>query len=214
MTKKLMLLAAGALAALAFAALPAGASAEEVQAHCAALPCEAVVQSTGNAQLFDTNGNEVLCKKTTGSVKQEALTSTTVKVSLTFDECNNTCENDGAGKIKMEPDPVTGHLITIVKGDPTKVGVLLTNIHTTFKCAFGLITKTVTGNIIGTITNPQCGVAATHHTISFTQTQNGHQTHKTWTGGTFDLDSNGVTASEIAEAHLNYAESNKVTLTC
>ena len=46
MSKKLMLLAAGALSALAFAALPAIASAEELQMHCPSAPCVGTIAAT------------------------------------------------------------------------------------------------------------------------------------------------------------------------
>jgi hypothetical protein len=212
MTKKLILLAAGALTALAFAALPAGASAEEKEAHCSAAPCEGVVQSTGIAILTDDGGSKVECSKTTGTVTQTAATSSTVSVVLTFDECNNDCNNEGSSKITT--NTLTGHIITVTKGDPKTMGILLTGVNTTFKCAFGLVTKTVTGNIIGTITNPECGVAKANHTISFTQSAAGQQTDKTYTGSSFDLLSNGTTASQTGEAHINYAGGKTVTITC
>jgi hypothetical protein len=214
MTKKSMLLAAGALTALAFAALPAGASAEEMLEHCSAAPCEGVVQSTGSAVLTDDGGARVECAKATGSTPQIAATASTAEVVLTFDECNNDCNNEGAGTRKIITNVMTGHLITFTKGNPATAGVLLTGVNVTFKCAFGLVTKTVTGNIIGTITNPECGKAVTHHTIVFSQTGFGQQTDMTYTGSTFDLLTNNTTSALTGEGHVNYAGGKTVTLTC
>jgi hypothetical protein len=221
-----MILAAGALTALAFAALPAVASAEEVQAHCSLATCEGLV-SGGAIKLSDDSGSatgQVSCAKTTGTVTQAAATTTTVSTIITFEECKEPvfgteCRNtDGAGKFVT--NVLTGHLITVVKGDPTKVGILLTGFNVTFECPTLGIKKRITGNLIGTITNPQCGVAASSHTLSFTQTAAGQQTHKTYTGATFDLtigpDNNEdtTTFSLTGEETITYQGGAKVTLTC
>jgi hypothetical protein len=220
MRNKLMLLAAGALTALAFAALPAGASAEEMEAHCSAAPCVSTVESTGHAVLSQAGSIlSVTCAKTTGTVTQTAATSTTVSVVLTFDECNNGCQNEGAGTAKIVTNTMTGHLITVTKGNPATAGILLTGINVTFSCAFG-VEKTVTGNIIGTFENTatMCGKAVSDHTIEFAQTGVGQQTDKTYTGGTFDLTSgshasDGNTASQTGTAHIKHG-AKTVTITC
>jgi hypothetical protein len=216
MTKKLMLLAAGALTALAFAALPAGASAEEMLSHCSATPCEGIVHSTGTAVLTDDAGSKIECTTTTGRVTQTAATSTTVNVILTFEGCNNDCQNEGHGTGRIATPTMVGHLITVTKGNPATAGILLTDVNITLKCTFTFVHKTITGNLIGTIPNPQCGVAATHHTLSFTQAASplGTQADETYTGGTFDLLMNGTTMSLAGEEHINYGGGKKVTITC
>jgi hypothetical protein len=214
MTKKLMLLAAGGLTALAFAALPTGASAEEMQAHCSAAPCEAVVQATGITVKTDDAGSKTECTTTTGAVTQTAATSTTVNLQLTLEGCNNDCQNEGHGTGKISTPTMVGHLITVTKGNPATAGILITGFNVTYKCAFTVVHKTLTGNIIGTMPNPQCGVAATNHTISFTQTAPGQQTDRTYTGNTFDLLSNGTTFALTGEWHLLYGGGKKVTMTC
>jgi hypothetical protein len=224
---KLMLLAAGVLTALAFAALPAGASAEEVEAHCSLATCTGAI-SGGVVTLSDDSGTasgRTSCNKTTGTVTQAAATTTTVSVQLTFEECKEPvfgteCRNaHGAGKITT--NVLTGHLITVTKGDPTKVGILLTGFNITYECPVVGVKRAVTGNLIGTEVNPQCGVAATSHEVSFSQTAAGQQTDKTYTGGTFDLTSGPdeigkdiTTTSLTGNLTLTYQGGAKVTTTC
>jgi hypothetical protein len=214
-----MLLAAGALTALAFAVLPAGAAATEMESHCSAAPCEGAVESTGITVLTDDSGLGLQCGKTTGTVTQTAATSTTVSVLLTLDECKDPfgggCQNEGAGTAKIVTNTMTGHLITVTTGKPETAGILLTGVNITFECTFAG-KKTVTGNIIGTFENTSefCGKATTHHTISFTQSSSGQQTDKTWTGSSFDLLSSGTTASQTATCHVKYAGGKTVTITC
>jgi hypothetical protein len=224
MRKKLMLLAAGALTALAFAALPAGASAQEMEAHCSAAPCVGVVEGTGHATLRDDSGfGSITCKKTTGTVTQAVATSTTVSVVLTFDECEETifhteCNNEGATKKTIVTNTITGHLITRVTNDITTAGILLTGVNTSFECPGISAKKAVTGNIIGTFETDEgssmCGKATTHHTIDFTETGAGQQTDKVYTGTSFDLLSNNTTASQTGTAHIKYEGGKTVTITC
>jgi hypothetical protein len=228
MTKKLMLLAAGALTALAFAALPAGASAEEMEAHCSLASCEGLIVG-GVATLSDDSGTalgRVSCNKTTGTVVQAAATSKTVTTQLTFEECKEAvfgteCRTaHGAGKITT--NVLTGHLITVTKGTPASAGILLTGINVTFECPIVGVKKRVTGNIIGTFVNPQCGEGASSHELSFTQTGPGQQTHKTYTGATFDLTSGPdkepgddiTTSSQTGNGTITYQGGAKVTITC
>jgi len=223
MTKKLMLLAAGALAALAFAALPAGASAVEMTATCSAVPCVGTIEGTGGAELTDDSGLGIKCQKTGGTVTQVASPSSTVTATLTFSECKDTpigleCNNEGVGTGKIVTNALTGHLITIVTN--TTIGVLLTGVNVTFECPALGIKKTVTGNLIGTIENKEgvCGKAVTHHTLLFEEEQPGFQKHRTWTGKTFDLTSGShaadtTTSAQTATAHVNYG-AKTVTISC
>jgi len=223
MTKKLMLLAAGALTALAFAALPMGASAVEMTATCSAVPCVGTIEITGFVELTDDSGLGIRCDKTGGTVTQAASPSSTVTATITFSECNETafsteCNNEGAGTKKIVTNTLTGHFITIVTNSTN--GILLTGFNITFECPLFGIKKTVTGNLIGTLENKAtvCGKAVTTHTIEFTEEKPGFQTHRTWTGKTFDLTSgthaaDTTTFSTAGTTHLNWG-AKTVNIAC
>src|SRR5215213_3728141 len=90
MRKKLMLLAAGALAALAFAAVPTVASAGEFTATCGSgATCTGTVLGTGKAEFNDTIGLGVECANTAGTTSQTSGSSTG-SVELTFTGCVDT----------------------------------------------------------------------------------------------------------------------------
>jgi hypothetical protein len=219
-----MLLAAGVLAALAFSALPSVAAAGEFTADCGSgATCTGTVESTGITTLGSAN-LAIECTSTTGTTSQTSGSSTGSS-SLIFKGCrdeifNGSCTNTGvAGEIKN--NTMVSHLIYLEK-DKSKKGVLLTNANTTFECLGGFVKRTVTGSIIGEIENPECGIAKTHHTITFTQASKGQQTWKqiTTEGTVFDLiannDAGGAyeTASQVGTAHINYTGGNTVKMTC
>ena len=54
----------------------------------------------------------------------------------------------------------------------------------TFSCAGGIVTKTVTGNIIGTITTANCNAASASNVVTFNMKSGtpGTQEHELWTG--------------------------------
>lgn len=233
MSKKLMLLAAGALSALAFAALPAVAMGSEDQFHCSnAAGCTGVIQSTGITTLQDDSGSatgRVNCSAATGTVTIPQ-TSSTGNVAITFTGCKDgpgfgECQSIGSpkGTIIATPNPLVGHLITI---DPTPsviMGILLTNVNTTFTCNVFDLVKTVTGNVIGKIENPECNQKKSHHTIDFTQGPAGTQTYRqiTTTGTMFDLTSgshagggsDATTSAQVGTGHVSWG-ANTVEITC
>ena len=225
MTKKLMLLVAGALTALAFAALPAGASAEEMTAHCSAAPCTGKVVG-GALTLSDTSSFAVACSASAGNTSMGAgvTTSSTFTLTIEFTGCadeafNTECNNQGAGTKKIVTNALTGHLITVEKGKPATAGVLLTGVNLTFSCPSIFITKTVTGNIIGTFEGLTCNSASTSHKLVFAKTAAGQQAHKTWTGNTFDLtsgshSSDNTTSAQTGSATITYNEGKTVNITC
>jgi hypothetical protein len=215
MNKKLMLLAAGVLSALAFAALPAVASAGEFTATCGAgATCAGTIEGTGNTQFTDTTGLAVTCTQTTGTTSQTSG-SPTGSAQFLFHGCSaipGECHSTGQPAGTITTNAMVTHLIYI---DPNKTtpGVLLTSANVTFTCPGVFpITKTVTGNIIGHITNPECGVARTNHTTTFSKTGAGQQTFKqvTTTGTIFDLVStndaggNNLTSAQTGEGHITY----------
>jgi hypothetical protein len=226
MSKKLMLLAAGALTALAFAALPAVASAGEVTADCSSgATCKAEVSGAASA-LGNTSGETISCTSVTGSASFTSGTSTGTS-SLTFHGCRETatffkfsCNSVGQPSQTITTGSLVAHLIYLDDAK-TKVGLLITNVSVTFTCA-GFSDKTVTGNVIGQITNPNCGKASTSHKVKFEQTAHGAQefTQTTGTGTIFDLTSNNdaggayLTSSQKGEGTLSYIEGKTATLTC
>src|SRR5690348_9446970 len=97
MSKKLMLLAAGVLAALAFSALPSVAAAGEFTADCGSgATCAGTVESTGITTL-STSSLGIKCSSTTGTTSQTSGSSTG-SVQLLFHGCEDefqfgTCKN-------------------------------------------------------------------------------------------------------------------------
>jgi hypothetical protein len=231
MKKKLMVLVAGALAALAFAALPATSSAGEWNLDCEKLPCEGTVESTGNSVFSIVGGDTVLCTSVTGSVTAKALSGSKGTSNLTFHNCKeqNTifhfnCQNGATtGDIatgNQETDNVYLEDSTAAKTVP---GTLVTNASVTFTCAGGFASTTVTGNALGEFENLTCGVATKKLTVTFEATGHGQQKWKqvTTTGSILDLigktshsnaESTYVTSSQTGTAHLNWTQN--VTPTC
>jgi hypothetical protein len=236
MSKKLMLLAAGALTALAFTALPSAASAGEWENHCTSLPCTFSIQSTGHT-VFSTapdpaDGNAthtVTCTSTTGSGSQANLTSSTQTVQLLFHGCSEqdtffhfSCNSAGQPNGTVTTNVLTSHNIWIDAAKKTP-GVILTNNSVTFTCAGGFSNTTVTGNIVGELENFTCGKGTTSTTTVFNDTGvHGQMAQKTITGVTApgtELEanpehSNGgyVSSAQRGTGHLNWNQT--VTPTC
>ena len=214
MIKKSML--AACLAALAFAALPAIAAAEETS-NPGDPYLDGVTTGTqfslsgGEGELNTVGGKFVKCASVHGGGEfDDAETGT---VSFTFTGCKTTlgikCTTPGqetAGTIQVGPLPF--HLKTVKHTTPHKPGILVTPNNpdengvgefTEFKCSFAGAVKVRGNGIIGTITEPEEGVASNTAVISFSETESksGVQTHKTIT------DHNRETAEEAPiEYHL------------
>jgi hypothetical protein len=229
MSKKLMLLAAGALAALAFAALPTVASASEMIFHCeGAATCTGTIAG-GASTLSNDKGETISCTATSGSVSGTSTTST-MTTKIIFTGCVETisgfkfgCTNTTTGG-KIETNSMTGHLITRVLNDKLTVGSLLTGANVTFTCA-AFLKRTVTGNIIGTFTEQEkvCDETAdTSHKLDFAITSHGIQADKVYTGVEYDLtgrdhgkteaESPYTTSAQTGEGTITY--SNPVRITC
>lgn len=228
MSKKLMLLAAGVLAIVAFSALPGVASAAEFNGTCSGAACTGTVESTSLATLEGATGSSVKCLKTTGTSVQTNA-SPTGTLQLLFHECTDeslgtSCHSIAGGVSQPAGTITTNSLVThlaVIHASPKTVGVLLTGINVTFECAGGLVRKTVTGNIIGEIVNPECGVAKATTSFKFaagTTTGTQKWTQITTTGTVFDLTSNNdsggayETASQSGEGKLKWG--GNVTLDC
>jgi hypothetical protein len=201
-------------AALAFAALPALASAVEISDP------EAHFTVDGATALLETaSGTEVHCKTVEGV---EGVTGTGQfsgnkkgSVKFTFHNCrgplNITCNSSEqpSGTIETTTLPFT---LETVNGNPAVLIKPNEGHFVSFHCsAFAGIE--VTGNgIIGTITSPGIGEASTEATVSFEQSE-GTQAHRFVDGDEteYDLESslNGgplETAGEQATGTLTFEE--------
>jgi hypothetical protein len=222
---KLMLLAAGALTALAFAALPAAASATEYIAHCeVGASCSGTVTG-GLSELENNTGEKIHCTAVEGTATATSGTSTGT-VELSFTGCRETvtffrfsCSNTAtAGKITTNTMP--SHLINLEHGATTP-GIKLTEVNVTFTCA-GFSKKTVTGKVIGHLHDPNCGTFQSTHSIGFETSGPGTQkyTQTETTGTTTDLVSNtdepGAfyhTSGQRGTGTIHWTN-NKVKITC
>jgi len=203
MNKKLMLLAAGALAAVALAALPAMASAGEFSADCkSGANCSGKI-SGGEAEIENNKGERVKCTGTEGTANVSHGTSTG-QVNLIFTNCREqvtifkfTCTNTAtAGKI--ETGSLQTHLIYIEPQEKTP-GFLITSLNVTFNCA-GWAKMTVTGSLIGHIENPNCGSFKPSHQVEFARNGIGEQTY--WTITTTGAGYYPISNKDIGDTYL------------
>jgi hypothetical protein len=227
MNKKLMLLVAGAIAALSFTALAGAASAKETALKCEKTPCTFTVHG-GIAEISSTPSNDTLrCETVTGSGEAINLNSedetTTIKVSLIYHGCKEqatifkfACTSAGQPSGTIASSAVTGHLVALEKAvAPTENGVLLTDLKTTLTCAGGFARSTITGNLIGE-NEAKCGeVASTTQKWNFEATGDGKQKITTWTGKTFNLlyATNHNTTPTATSGYETAAKSGTTTLT-
>jgi hypothetical protein len=227
MKQKLMLLVAGALTALAFAAVPAVATAGEwtIDPETGGFPLT-FSGTTGEAKLTSSLGT-VTAKSV--DVHGEYENGTTGHVEFTFTEvsglggtCTSTVPAAPSGTVTTTS--LTFHNIMIdsttqkAGGTP---GILITpnsEHFTTFKCP--LATVEVRGNgIIGDITDPTCSSNVFQSTakIDFESLSTGVQKYQqvTTEGTKFDLTAKSalgtVTASEDAEGTITFARKAKMT---
>jgi len=227
MSKKLTLLVAGALTALALAALPAIASANTFTATCSggAANCTGTIESTGHATLEESSGLSITCTTTTGTTTQESGKSTGT-AEFVFGGCTESvlktqCNSTGtSGQIKT--NKLNTDLIYL-EPNKTTPGVLLTGVNVTFSCPVVGLKKTVTGNVIGDIETPACGTASASHPVQFepgATTGSQKWTTITTAGTIFDLITNNdaggtyATSSQTGTGHIKYPAGKTVTLNC
>jgi hypothetical protein len=203
MKNKMMRLGLGAMVALAFAALPAVASAGEPEVTCGGAVCGAFTTHGGQATLATTSGTSVICTSNTGSGKY--TTKTTGELNLTFSGCKDevfgaacTTPGQASGFIKTGISVFHNIMIDSTAQAPPSgtAGVLITNPvggvpYTTFNC-LGFLHIEVSGNIIGHLESPACGSSSKEHKLVFANNGTlGHQKYMqvTTTGTLFDLTS-------------------------
>jgi hypothetical protein len=230
MNKKLMLLAAGVLTALAFAAFPALASAGEYTADCelgAGKVCTGSVSGVGGV-IANTKNETVSCTNVEGTATVTGGTSTGT-LELNFNGCRETttifkfsCNSAGKFSGVITTGNLVSHIVNLADSFPngTEPGILITNVNVTFECT-GFAKKTVTGNVMGSMPIAHCNSSSASHSLSFTQFSNGHQrfTQVTRTGSVQDLTSNNhggeySTSSQTGSGTISWNAGNKVTITC
>jgi hypothetical protein len=228
MSKKLMLLAAGALTALAFAALPAVASAGEWKLDCPGGTETCSFNTTGeHAELRAEEEPTITCTANTGSgtVSKGGTTGT---FGITFTGCKATliftfeCHTSGAASGEIKVASSISHNVYL-KDDKTDPGILVTPATTTIICgSFSNIT--VTGNgLIGDVTQA-CNSESSTLNINFEASTSNTKTQRyeqnTLTGTLFDLHS--VTAGSatthtsvmVAKGTATFVGGGKGKVTC
>jgi hypothetical protein len=192
MRRKTMLAAAAALAALAFAALPSMAMAEETTPEFwttpalsfASYPQHFTGTSGGGSLYIEGSAAHAGCKR--GTAEGEFENAHTGWLKITFTECTETalgskCYSNSANKGTIETEELTFHTVYIdPEGGTTsetpheRPGILITPNHetghfATFECAGGLKKITVGGNgVLGTVTEPGLEESGKEATIDIT----------------------------------------------
>lgn len=193
MSMKKSLLAMAAVAALAFAALPAIASADSIDHES-----NNFTLSGGNTALR-TAKNEVSCTSVNGSGAFEAGSNTTGTLEFTFHGCkafgglvNCQSAEQPTGTITTTSLPFHIRRVTTASGHSAAVLITPNAGHfATFKCG-GLATIVVGGNgVIGQITSPGYNVPAASLTVNFGES-GGQQEFRTVVGEETEY---GLTAS-------------------
>lgn len=212
MSKKIMLLALGAVSALMLA-VPAMASASGVPVHINPKPASPTTITGGTAVLSTVKGNTVTCQEVHGTANWESTTTGTLNLTFRKECVGQIGETKaGCGEIKVTNAPF--HLVT-VGGKP---GVLVTppagGVFATFVCGFILHFEVKGNGVIGTITSPTCGNSATTATIKF-EGAAGVQKHKKIDGTEtiYNLTSNGEEAAQNATGTVTFPSSTKLECT-
>ncbi|HEX3042777.1 MAG TPA: hypothetical protein VHP56_11880 [Solirubrobacterales bacterium] len=220
MNKKLMILVAGALTALAFMSLAGAASAKETKLKCEGAGACTFTVDGGETKFSIVGGDTVKCTGVSGNGSVTNLDasreSTTSTVQLLFTNCREqnsgfqfTCTNTAtAGNVTT--NVMTGHNVALTTG--TEAGVLLTNAGVTFTCAGGFASTQVTGSILGE-SETKCGSTSKGTALKqvFNTTGHGLQSLTTYTGTTFKLE--GKTSHTGGGAYANAAQFGTGTLT-
>jgi len=133
------------------------------------------------------NGNGVYAADTTGNI------------TLTFNGCkenafgtNCTTPGHAAGSITIANKTFHNVIIGDAGDEFTPIGILITSGTgdlATFSCAGGLINITITGNVIGELEAPKCGVEGKKYFLNFESAAHGVQKYQqiTTAGAAFDI---------------------------
>lgn len=205
-----MVLALAVIGAALFA-LPPAASAQSWH-----LDSTSSFSVSGSGGALTSSGGNVTCTGTTGSGAFSTTTEATV--SLRFSGCHEplfslSCTSPGQSSgVIVANAKLTGIMIAA-----NKPGVLLTPDTSTeitpglkeisnFSC-LGTSIKVFGKGVIGTISAPECGKAATTATLTLASSATGVQADQTWTGGTYDL----MQTATFEAAHVTSSLDGTVT---
>jgi hypothetical protein len=228
MSKKLMLLAAGALTVVAFAALPAVASAGEWKQDCPGGTATCTfTTSGGHAELRATEEPTITCTSSSGSGSVSSG-GTTGTFGITFKGCTATliftfeCHTSGAASGEIKVASSVSHNIYL-KDDKTDPGILVTPATTSIVCgSFSQIT--VTGNgLVGDVTQA-CNSESSTLNINFEASPENAKTQRyeqnTKTGTLYDLhmvtagSATTHTATMVASGTATFTGGGKGKITC
>lgn len=220
MKRKFTLLVTAAVAVVAFAAIPAMASAAPTIDFSKPLPLS--FSGSGGASVLRAEGlPEVKCSSV--DVSGTWTTDTTGEIKNTFTGCKVlsifSCTSTGQSTGTIVTGTLPFHL-KYIAGFTKTTGVLITppanGIFAQFSCAGGLATAEVKGNgVIGHVSAPACNESSTNATIGLTASGT-TQTYTKVEGDTtvYGLTNNGKPASEEATATTTLAEGATGQLTC
>jgi hypothetical protein len=221
MRKKMILLVAGALAALAFTALAGTATAKETKLKCEGAGFCKFTAGGGFTSFSIVGGDTVNCETSSGSGEMTGLNaereSSTGTIQFLFKNCKeqNTAFHFSCTNTET-PGNVTTNVMTFHNIAAPEIGfetrVLFTSTNMTFNCAGGFARTQFTGSIIGeygTKCNSNTGGIMS---ILFSTTGDGAQARTTYTGSTFRLEGKTSHSDQIS-AYASAAQSGIVGLT-
>jgi hypothetical protein len=218
---RLTLLVAGALTVVAFAALPAVASAGTPETHCNDGKATCGFTVTGGEFKLSTNKPfTVICTSLSGS---GVMGTTGGSVQLTLHGCvdgmfKSECHGTGQpeGTISTTVLPYDNTYVTDNKLNPGALVTPNSGHFVTFSCFGGTGKSIIGGNgVMGRFTKPACGGSTTDFTWTFEVKGHGVQTYMkvTETGEAFDLNDGTATAAVVGDFTAK-VPSPGATLTC
>jgi len=170
MAKRLIVIAAAALAGSAFMALPSFATGSEFWGTCnTGAKCSGTIEGLG-VDVEMAEGFKILCTATGGTATQ-TNSSSTGTAKFRFAGCvesvfHSHCES-GVTVGLIETNSLVSHNVVLETSPSKIVGILFTGVSVTIKCSALGLSKTVTGSIIGEIEGPVCGVAKGEYPLFF-----------------------------------------------
>jgi hypothetical protein len=210
-------------AVAAVATTPSSAFAGEFTADCeSGASCLSSV-SGSSFSLTNTNGETITCNGVSGVPANTSGSSTGSTGPLEFFGChekvsgfNFSCNSPSGLSGVIKTNSMVFHNVYL-EPNATTPGILFTGMNTTISCA-SFLKKTVTGNLIGHFSNPQCGSFASFHTLTFEAIAPGRQryTSVTTSGTSFDLQSNNDAGGQYLTTALtgSMTISDSLKLTC
>jgi hypothetical protein len=219
MSKKIMLLALAAVSAALFA-MPAVASAGTWDIS----PTNATFSIDGTTAQLTTANRTVHCTSSTGNGSYTS--ATTGNIELTFSGCTSLgtkCWTNPPFKESEQKITTTEMVFHNVELENNVPGIQITGNGAaqhmaSFKCGFGLVTVVVSGNVLGEVTKPLCGAAATSvGEVVFATNETGQRWKQiTTTGTSYDETAtvNGTpeTGAQVGSGTITFAQN--VTSTC